>query len=316
MKTTSLLQGRLLLFCMLFSCVMAACSKDDATESAAGIGKSASAKKAAAAAKSGPVNVCYVEVNNYDIGNVGKYTLDGSGANVFDIGIIFAANINYDTNAQKAVLFFNPQVTSTLQNIGSIRTLQNKGIKVLLSILGNHQGAGVSNFPNQAAANDFAAQCADAVNTYGLDGIDIDDEYANYGANGTGQPNESSFVYFITELRRLLPDKIISFYYIGPAISRQSYAGVTVGSKVDYAWNPYYSTYSAPNVPGLGNDRLGPAAVDITATSSATANSFASRTVSDGYGVYLCYNLTNNNTQSYLNGITQALYGENTVYTP
>src|SRR3954447_24691821 len=67
-----------------------------------------------AAAKSGPVSVAYVEVNSNSMVNVGKYKLAGSGANVFDIGVVFAANINYDGSS--AYLYFNPQVQSVLDN--------------------------------------------------------------------------------------------------------------------------------------------------------------------------------------------------------
>jgi chitinase len=59
-------------------------------------------------------------------------------------------------------------------------------MKVVLTILGNHQGAGICNFPTREAARDFAQQLANTVNTYGLDGIDFDDEYSEYGKNGTG----------------------------------------------------------------------------------------------------------------------------------
>src|SRR4051812_49199763 len=140
----------------------------------------------------GPKGVCYVEVNNNDIRNVGKYKLS-TGQQLFDIAIIFAANINHNTSTKKAVLYFNPQVTNVLSNRNTyVKPLQDKGIKVLLSILGNHQGAGITNFPSQAAATEFAQQLSNAVTTYGLDGIDFDDEYADYGTNGTGQPNSSS----------------------------------------------------------------------------------------------------------------------------
>lgn len=113
-----------------------------------------------------------------------------------------------------------------------------------------------------------------------------------------------------------MPSKIISFYYIGPATTRQSFNGVTVGSKINYAWNAYYGTYSAPNVPGLAKSQLGAAATDVTQTSSTIAATNATRTKVDGYGVYMCYNLTSSDTHTYLSGITQALYGEATVYTP
>jgi hypothetical protein len=186
--------------------------------------------------------------------------------------------------------------------------VQSRGTKVLLSILGNHQGAGISNFPTQAAAQEFAQQLANAVNTYGLDGIDFDDEYADYGTNGTGQPNSYSFIYLVSALRALLPNKIISFYYYGPAVSRLPYNGVTVGSKVNYSWNAVYSTYSAPTVPGLAKANLGPVAVQITATTASTAASFATRTKTDGYGVYMAYDLPNTNSSTYLSGISNALW--------
>ncbi len=265
--------------------------------------------------KNGPIGACYVEVNYADIRNVGKYTLNAGGKRLFDIAIIFAANINYNTSTSKAVLHFNTQVTNVLNNKNTyIKPLQEKGIKVLLSILGNHQGAGICNFPNQAAAQEFAQKLADAVNLYELDGIDFDDEYANYGANGTGQPNSSSFVYLVTALRQLLPNKLITFYYYGPAASRLSYDGVTVGSKVDYSWNAMYGTYSVPNVPGLPNSNLGPAAVDIQSTSAVTAANLATQTKNSSYGTFLYYNLPDANSQAYLSSISNVLYNTNTLF--
>lgn len=175
---------------------------------------------AASPAKNGPISVAYIEVNSNSMLSVGNYTLASGGGNVFDIGVIFAANINYDTTTNSAYLYFNPQVQSVLDNVSTqIRPLQAKGIKVELSILGNHQGAGFANFPSQAAASAFAKQLSDAVTQYGLDGIDFDDEYADYGNNGTGQPNASSFVYLVSALRQDMPNKLITLYDIGPAAS-------------------------------------------------------------------------------------------------
>ncbi len=196
----------------------------------------------------------------------------------------------------------------------TIQPVQARGTKVLLSILGNHQGAGICNFPSQAAAQAFAQLLANAVNTYGLDGIDFDDEYSDYGVNGTGQPNASSFVYLVTALRALMPNKIISFYYYGPAASRLSYNGVTVGSKVNYSWNAIYGSFSVPDVPGLTAANLGPAAVNITSTSSSTAASLATQTVNGNYGIYLTYNLPNNDVSTYLSSFSNVLYGQPAVY--
>ncbi len=293
---------------------LSSCKKDESSAINQNKSISASNFKSDAVGVSGPKGVCYVEVNNEDLRNVGAYSLT-SGQPIFDIGIIFAANINYNTSTHAAVLYFNTQVTNVLNNKATyIQPLQSKGIKVLLSILGNHEGAGISNFPNQAAATAFAQQLSNAVTTYGLDGIDFDDEYADYGTNGTGQPNSSSFVYLVTALRQLMPNKIISFYFYGPAASHLSYNGVTVGSKVNYSWNAIYGTYSVPNVPGLTASNLGPAAIDIQNTGSSTANSLATQTVNNNYGIYLYYNLPNTDVHTYLSGISNALYGKATVH--
>ncbi|WP_144875035.1 endo-beta-N-acetylglucosaminidase H [Microbacterium sp. 1.5R] len=238
----------------------------------------------------------YVEVNSNDLANVADYELADSGAPAVDLAMIFAANINYD--GEKAYLHFNERVTETLQDAeNQIRPLQAQGTKVLLSVLGNHQGAGFGNFSTYAEADAFAAQLADAVTTYGLDGIDFDDEWSQYGANGTPQPNAQSFGWVASALRdRLGPDKLITLYAIGPSYTTTDFSGFDVNATLDYAWNPYYPTYDAPTVPGLDDRaRIGAAAIDLSNTSAATAADFAQRTAADGYGVYVAYNLTATN---------------------
>ncbi|WP_405923819.1 endo-beta-N-acetylglucosaminidase H [Streptomyces sp. NBC_00035] len=276
----------------------------------------AAAAPAPALAKQGPTSVAYVEVNNNSMLNVGKYTLTNGGGNVFDVAVIFAANINYNTSTKAATLYFNENVQRVLDNAATqIRPLQQKGIKVVLSVLGNHQGAGFANFPSQQAASTFAKQLSDTVAKYGLDGIDFDDEYAEYGNNGTGQPNASSFVYLVSALRANMPGKIISLYNIGPSASRLSYGGVDITSKFDYAWNPYYGTWQVPGI-ALPKSKLSPAAVQIGGTSQSTAASLARRTVSEGYGVYLTYNLDGANRSADVSAFTRELYGSDARYTP
>jgi hypothetical protein len=270
---------------------------------------------APAPAKQGPTSVAYIEVNNNSMLNAGTYTLT-QGGNVFDIAVIFAANINYDTATKTAYLHFNDNVQRVLDNAATqIRPLQQKGIKVVLSVLGNHQGAGFANFPSQQSASAFAHQLSDAVRTYGLDGIDFDDEYAEYGNNGTAQPNAGSFVQLVTALRADLPDKIISLYNIGPAASRLSYGGKDISSTFDYAWNPYYGSWQVPRI-ALPKSKLSPAAVEIGRTPRGTVADLARRTVSEGYGVYLTYNLDNTDRSADITAFTRELYGSDAVRTP
>lgn len=261
-----------------------------------------------------PMGICYVEVNNNNLLNAGAYKLQTSNNYLFNVVNIFAANINYDTSRGRAYLYSNNNVTKVLTNADTyIKPLQQKGMKVVLTILGNHQGAGICNFPTREAAKDFALQLANTVNTYGLDGIDFDDEYSEYGNNGTGQPNDSSFVMLVQELRALLPNKLITFYYYGPAASRLSWNGSRVGDNVNYSWNAMYGTFSAPNVPPLTKAQISPAAVWLGNTSNSTTTSLASQTKTGGYGLYLWYDLKGTNQASQLSAGTQTLYGEQTV---
>lgn len=263
-----------------------------------------------------PKRVVYVEANNNDMANVADYTLEGTNRPAFDMAMIFAANINYDATTRQAYLHLNERVTETLaQAYTQIRPLQERGTKVLLSVLGNHQGAGFANFTSAASAAEFADQLADAVEQYGLDGIDFDDEWSKYGENGTAQPNSTSFAYLLEALdERLGDDKLITLYAIGESYTLTDWQGTGAAQHVDYAWNPYYGWYSAPSVPGLAAPQLGAAAVDLTSTPQATAADFAQRTVVDGHGVYVTYNLTAGDHSDYISSITVPLTGLRTAY--
>ncbi|MDO7863913.1 endo-beta-N-acetylglucosaminidase H [Brochothrix thermosphacta] len=272
-------------------------------------------QQAEASSKVVPKTVMYVEVNDHEFRNVGKYTLANSKKTAIDIGIIFAANINYDKNTKKPYLFLNEQVKKTLnENATQIKPIQARGTKVLLSILGNHQSAGFANFASYESADAFAAELEKVVNAYGLDGIDFDDEYAKYGENGTLQPNNSSFIWLVQALRqRLGDDKLITLYNIGPA-AYNSKANDSLSKSIDYSWNPYYGTWSAPSFPGIDSSRLSAAAVEIGVNKAQSAQ-FAKRSINENYGLFLMYNLSGNNSADFISGITQELYGEKTIYT-
>lgn len=261
-------------------------------------------------------SVAYIEVNSNSILNTGNYVLsDGSPA--FDYAVIFAANINY--NGQQAYLHMNENVQRVLDNAETmIRPLQERGIKVLLSVLGNHEGAGFANFPTPKAADDFAKQVSRTVRRYGLDGVDLDDEWVEYGKNNTGQPNGFSFISMLSSLRKRLPNRIISFYFIGPSSENAEHQGVRAGDLVDYAWNPYYNQYNVFDVPGLPKERYGAAAIDLSAASGislAGIEKTARRTVEDGYGAYVTYELQPGDQSAKVSAFTRALYGSEATYT-
>ncbi|MGO2047274.1 endo-beta-N-acetylglucosaminidase H [Brachybacterium tyrofermentans] len=254
-------------------------------------------------------SVAYIEVNDNSLLNPGQYTLD-DGSPAFDIAVIFAANINYD--GERAYLHLNENVQHLLDNADTyVRPLQEKGIKVVLSILGNHQGAGFANFPDAEAADRFALEVTTLVRRYGLDGVDLDDEWSEYGKNGTGQPNAFSFVNFVEALRKRLPNRLITFYVIGPSTEHQEFEGTRVGDLVDYAWNPYYGSFLDFPVPGLPRSQYGAAAVDLGAsdTSPELVRDLAQRTADGGYGAYVTYQLQTGDQTELVSAMTEPLYG-------
>ncbi|MCO1334495.1 glycosyl hydrolase family 18 protein [Microbulbifer sp. OS29] len=178
--------------------------------------------------------VAYVEVNNNDIANAGCFT-ESDGSQLFDIAIIFAANINYD--GQKAILHFNDQVSELLDNnLSAVQDLQAKGAQVVLSVLGNQQNAGWSCFADEQSADDFAQQLKEAVDQYGLDGIDIDDEYSQ-----CSQTYSDSLVKVTSALREKMPNKIISKALWSDTDAFQAeWNGKKLGDQLTYGWEMSY----------------------------------------------------------------------------
>jgi hypothetical protein len=73
-----------------------------------------------------PTTVAYVEVNEHELASVGRYRY-ADGSPVYDLAIIFAANIDWD--GTEAVLSLNDRVQGTLDAAEEqIRPLQAQGI--------------------------------------------------------------------------------------------------------------------------------------------------------------------------------------------
>lgn len=251
----------------------------------------------------------YVGVNSNSFANAGCYTLQ-DGRQFFDIACIFAANINAGS-AGDAALYFNPQVAATLES-GAVQTLQDLGITVLLTVLGNHENAGWSCFTQQSVAQNFVDQLAAAVQKYGLDGIDIDDEYSNC------QTNLTSLAMVTTLMQQTMPGKIISkalfqdIQYFGP-----TWEGNTLANTLTYGWEmtygyPNYGARLQPYVDkGMGKNQL---AIGVS-TDDCDGGPAASFIKSNGYGGVMVFNVTNDST-SCLSQISNALYDEDTVAKP
>lgn len=188
---------------------------------------------------------CFVEVNDENILNLGEYTMKKSGKPFFDVVSIFAANINQDAETGRVRVFCNDKVSFLLENADKyIRPLQAKGIKVTMTILGNHDEAGMGNL-SEAAAKDFAQELKAFLDIYGLDGIDFDDEYTSYNNTNPGpgfeKRSRANFARLVYECRQAFGDKLIGVYEYGSLDSPDGEVeGMKVGAIVDYMAYGYY----------------------------------------------------------------------------
>ena len=111
--------------------------------------------------------------------NALEYVLE-DGQLFFDAVVLFSGNIRWDTQSGKPYMHYNDNVTALLKDKDKyIQPLRDRGIKVLMGVLGDHDGSGPGNL-TEKGAEVFAEHLAEMCVEYGLDGICMDDEYSEY----------------------------------------------------------------------------------------------------------------------------------------
>lgn len=124
-------------------------------------------------------NFLYFEVNDTNPLNALEYVLE-DGQLFFDAVVLFSGNIHWDTQSGKPYMYYNDNVTALLKDKDKyIQPLRDRGIKVLMGVLGDHDGSGPGNL-TEKGAEVFAEHLAEMCVEYGLDGICMDDEYSEY----------------------------------------------------------------------------------------------------------------------------------------
>lgn len=235
-------------------------------------------------------NVVYLEVNNTNPLNLLEYKLE-DGTPFFDVAILFAANINYDSGNDRVYLHNNPNVQALLdQTDVYIQPLRKAGIEVQLGLLPNWTPAGLVNL-SIAGCEMFAYEVAFACAQYGLDGASMDEEYRkgtsdsylfNPVAPGGG-------MYLCYELKKQMaelcdwPCKISVFDY-GWDYSNITVDGVeyTVGDLIDF----HVANYGGASRPYDGETLKNCSGISIECNqgwNSMTEES-ARKMKNDGYG--------------------------------
>lgn len=267
--------------------------------------------------------ICYIEVNNENILNAGEYTMENSKKPFFDIVNVFAANIRLNEEG-KPYVHCNPQVTFVLENADKlIRPLQQKGIKVHLTILGDHTPAGMRSLGDEAA-KDFAKELKSYVDIYGFDGISFDDEWSNYeqvgGHPGLVVPSQEQYSRLIYECRQIMPDKQIGVYWCKqengePSINYPlgDIEGKDVNDLLDYTVFGNYNLWN--ELSHIDKTKQCPYAINVTEDNFYPNSGYLSK-IKNEWGYFAIYNLKASKVySSKFNEIGQTLYNDNIIWT-
>ena len=139
-----------------------------------------------------------------------------NGKLLWDIVIPFSSNLEWSQDEGRPYLAHNPELQWAYDNREKvIEPLQQRGIKVILSILnGNGSIAGVAQL-SELGAKTFAAEVARFVYANNLDGVFLDDEYEDPPITTYPYLEAKSYracARLYHELKKAMPDKLMCSY--------------------------------------------------------------------------------------------------------
>ncbi|KAI0677694.1 glycoside hydrolase family 18 protein [Trametes maxima] len=177
----------------------------------------------------------------------------------FDI-LLFA----FATPNSSSTISFDSGSTSTLKTLVSSAHNSGRGTKVVLSIGGWDGSYWFSQAMSSANRSTFVNACVSAVNTYNLDGIDIDWEYP--AESGAGNPHSTSDAANLLSFFQSLRSALGSSKIISAAVTQLPWTGSNgspltdasaYASVMTYANIMNYDVFGASSNPGpnapLGN---------------------------------------------------------------
>lgn len=189
----------------------------------------------------------FFEVNDTNPLNALSFKLE-NGKYLWDVVVLFAANINYDIVAGRPKIQCNPNVQFLLDNNEKfLQPLRKRGIKVLLGLLGNHDIAGLAQL-SDTGAKDFAREVAQYCKAYNLDGVNYDDEYSkspdlsNPSLTAASTKAAARLCY---ETKLAMPDKLVTVFDFGRMYGTATVDGVDASEFIDVVV-PNYGSEARP----------------------------------------------------------------------
>ena len=214
-----------------------------------------------------PLNMTTVYVNTTNPLNAKSYyltdTISNSSEPFLDLCVLDAGKIHKSSD-NMPTLYLDSDMNHVLSNAATyIRPLQEKGIKVLLRILGDGQDMGVANM-NETQADAFTDILLWVVGSYGLNGITFDDQYSEY--SGMVYNSYSNIILKLREkFDTYFPDenRLITVRQWG----NYNQISALAGAALDYADHGSYGPnifMSSSSILGVTNDRWSPQALKIS----------------------------------------------------
>lgn len=186
----------------------------------------------------------FFEVNDVNPLNTLSFKLE-NGKILWDVIVLFAANINYDSEAGRPRVQCNPNVQYLLDNNEKfLQPLRKRGVKVLLGLLGNHDITGLAQLSDQGA-KDFAREVAQYCKAYNLDGVNYDDEYSDYpdlDNPAFTNPGSAAAARLCYETKRAMPDKLVTVFDWGSMYGTDNVDGVDAKEWIDIVVANYGSS--------------------------------------------------------------------------
>ena len=273
-----------------------------------------------------PKIMVYVETN--DVNPLNALCWEMNGEKFIDILNLFASNIHKDADGYPTVSL-NDKLTRILEPDPAnptttgfhkyVKPLQEEGIKVCMTSLGDWQGIGVANLTPEMADRyaDILVYCVDR---YGLDGINFDDEYANYSST-----IYNSYSHVIKALRAKLDakfgagNKLITVFQWG----NYNQIDVTAGGMIDYADHGSFGAnvfFPSSSILGITNSRWMPQAINLgysyNVLNRTQITNNSSDTASGNYAGIMMFNLRPSNDvspQPVFQAIANGAYNSATV---
>lgn len=263
-----------------------------------------------------------MEINDTNPLNNLCFTLKSSGKPLVDILILFSANINYNAETGRVYIYNNENVQHLLDfRAKYLKPLQDRGMKVVLGILGNHDRSGVANLADNTAKA-FAQELKAMCDAYHLDGVFFDDEYSNYqnpAPAGFVDPSSEAASRLCYEVKQAMPERLVCAYAFGSTSSLPAIEGKTSGTFVDYGIHDYGgSSDLSSNYPGMPKSGMAISSQEFNRGYFASDNALKSLRAK-GYGAHMIFAMDpfrqNKNSQiGAMQRIAKNLFDDDLVY--